>query len=152
MRRKVHQWAFQGDELLWNPARRIIGQVSLLHWHTPQHLFIHKRSDKLLFDVCPCCADILHTVDMQEGDLFQRTVQRPRAAGKPAARLCLHTGAFLFHYKGSTIPPNADREKWHMPDEKAAKAPAKAAKAPAKAVKAPAKARRQTQTAKPPHG
>ncbi len=51
----------------------------------------------------------------QEGDLSKRMEQR-------AGRICLHTGAFVFHYKGSTIPVamGQDREKFSVASHGAA--------------------------------
>lgn len=52
----------------------------------------------------------------QEKDLYGRSQRGPKSR---RARLCLHTGTFVFHFKGSTIPyqkGNRDeREQWVMP-------------------------------------
>ena len=41
----------------------------------------------------------LQPLHAQEGDLFKRAVEQPEDAGEPTAKFCLHTGAFVFHYK-----------------------------------------------------
>ncbi len=51
----------------------------------------------------------------QEGDLTGRM-------GQGGGRICLHTGVFVFHYKGSTIPVamGQDREKFSVSSHGAA--------------------------------
>ncbi len=49
----------------------------------------------------------------QEGDLYGRSQRGPETR---RARVCLHTGTFVFHFKGSTIPyRGVDREQWQIP-------------------------------------
>lgn len=50
-------------------------------------------------------------------DLYTR-LQQKRGGAK--GKICMHTGAFVFHYKGGTIGGDGlARHKWHMPPKQA---------------------------------
>ena len=128
VRRSIRRFAFQDDELLWDPANRNIYQV----WLGSLELRV---VGLMVVDTCcsrvtvrpaqrqapgaPCYGAALKMIDAlqalperllvdmhkvqpfpaQEGGLFKRAVQQPEDAGMPPAKFCLHTGAFVFHYK-----------------------------------------------------
>ena len=48
-------------------------------------------------------------------DLYTRTQDPSRDR---QAKLCMHMGTFVWHWKGGTIPMGGDRTKWEIPSER----------------------------------